>query len=206
MVPVDHRTDHDGMFILYAVVVGLAVGLVSGGSAARLGRLHFRWGLLIALGMVLQLSLFSTPIGERLGLDAAKALYVTSNLMVLAAVAVNRSIPGLVLVLVGGLSNVIAIVANGGSMPVSEGALQAMQRLPQGGYSNSVLIEHARLVPLTDIFAMPTWIPAANVFSVGDVLIGLGAAIAVVAAMHGRGPLEPGTSAVGPTEAGASVH
>ena len=37
---------------------------------------------------------------------------------------------------------------------------------------------------------MPTWIPVANVFSVGDVLIGVGAAIAIVAAMHGRGPLE----------------
>jgi hypothetical protein len=35
---------------------------------------------------------------------------------------------------------------------------------------------------------MPTWVPAANVFSVGDILIGVGAAIAVVAAMHGRGP------------------
>ena len=44
---------------------------------------------------------------------------------------------------------------------------------------------------LFDIFAMPTWIPLANVFSVGDALIGVGAAIAVVAAMHGRAPLNP---------------
>ena len=36
---------------------------------------------------------------------------------------------------------------------------------------------------------MPAWLPMANIFSVGDVLIGLGAAIAIVAAMHGRGPL-----------------
>ncbi len=31
----------------------------------------------------------------------------------------------------------------------------------------------------------------ANIFSVGDVLIGVGVAIAVVAAMHGRGPVRP---------------
>ena len=36
---------------------------------------------------------------------------------------------------------------------------------------------------------MPAWLPVANIFSVGDVLIGIGAAIAIVAAMHGRGPL-----------------
>ena len=58
------------------------------------------------------------------------------------------------------------------------------------GYSNSRLVDGVVLGPLTDIFAMPTWIPVANVFSVGDVLIGVGAAIAVVAAMHGRGPLD----------------
>jgi len=36
---------------------------------------------------------------------------------------------------------------------------------------------------------MPAWVPMANVFSVGDVLIGAGVAVAVVAAMHGRGVL-----------------
>jgi hypothetical protein len=35
---------------------------------------------------------------------------------------------------------------------------------------------------------MPTWLPIANVFSAGDVLIGIGVAIAIVAGMHGRGP------------------
>ena len=61
--------------------------------------------------------------------------------------------------------------------------------MPKEGYSNSRLVDGVVLGPLTDIFAMPTWIPLANVFSVGDALIGVGAAIAVVAAMHGRGPL-----------------
>ena len=93
------------------------------------------------------------------------------------------------LVLIGGAANLITIVANGGYMPVSPEAVVAMGRLPKEGYSNSRLVDGVVLGPLTDIFAMPTWIPLANVFSVGDALIGVGAAIAVVAAMHGRGPL-----------------
>lgn len=176
------------MFILYPVLVAILVGLLTGGSAARLGALRVSWAPLIVLGMVVQLLLFSSPVGNALG-DAAPAAYVLSNVAVLAAVAANLAIPGLPLVLAGGTSNLLAIVANGGYMPVSASTLAAMGRLPKVDYSNSAPREVVALAPLTDMFAMPAWIPLANVFSIGDLLIGVGAAIAVVAAMHGRGPL-----------------
>ena len=182
------------MFILYAVVAGLLIGVLTGGSLSRLGDLHFRWAPLIALGMVGQLLLFSTSVGAALG-DAAPAAYIASNLVVLIAVGRNLAIPGMLLVLLGGAANLVTIVANGGYMPVSPEAVVAMGRLPKAGYSNSKLVDGVVLGPLTDIFAMPTWIPLANVFSVGDALIGIGAAIAVMAAMHGRAPLAPRTAA-----------
>ncbi len=46
------------------------------------------------------------------------------------------------------------------------------------------------LRPLTDIFALPTWLPAANVFSVGDVLIGVGVAVVIALGMRGAGTAE----------------
>jgi hypothetical protein len=189
------------MFILYAVLAGLALGLLTGGSTERLGRLTIHWGLLIAVGMVAQLALFSTPVGGALGPWAPWA-YAATNAAVLIAVARNLRVPGLALVLVGGVSNALAIIANGGYMPVAPAAIAAMGRSAGGaGYSNSKLMADVQLWPLTDLFAMPTWVPAANVFSVGDVLIGVGAAIAIVAAMHGRGPLQPA-----PLPRGASAH
>ena len=54
---------------------------------------------------------------------------------------------------------------------------------------NSRFVDGAVLGPLTDQFPMPAWMPLANIFSVGDVLIGVGAAIAIVAAMRGRAPM-----------------
>ncbi len=176
------------MFILYAVLVGLLVGVVSGGTAAHLGRLRFRWAGLVAIGMIAQLLLFSTPVGDQIG-GAAPFAYIASNILVLVAVARNLPIPGLVLVLLGGASNVVAIVANAGYMPVSAEALSAMGRAARTGYSNSVLLQHVNLAPLTDLFAMPTFVPAANVFSIGDILIGVGAAMAIVYTMRGRAPL-----------------
>jgi hypothetical protein len=203
------RTHDDAVFILYAVLVGLIAGLLTGGFAARLGDLRFRWAPLIVIGMAGQVLLFSTPLGDVLG-PAAPAVYIASNLVVLAAVGRNLDLPGLGLVLVGGLANLLAIVANGGYMPVSPGALAALGRLPQGGYSNSRLVDGVVLWPLTDLFAMPGWVPVANVFSVGDVLIGVGAAVAVVAAMHGRGPVAVRPGPAGPAGStpgvGASPH
>ena len=204
MRPDTGRGRDDGpVFILYAVVAGLGIGLLTGGSAARLGDLRFRWAPLIALGMAVQLLLFSSPLGDAAG-PAAPVVYVASNIAVLVAVGRNLAIPGLALVLLGGISNLVAIVANRGYMPVSPDALAAMGRVPREGYSNSRLVEGVVLDPLTDLFAMPTWVPMANVFSIGDVLIGVGAAIAIIAAMHGRGPIRPRPAP--PAAAGASLH
>jgi hypothetical protein len=184
------------MFMLYALLIGLIVGAITGGRAERLTRLRFRWSLLIAGGMIVQVALFSSPVGQAVG-DAAPLIYIATNVAVAAAVLANLAIPGLVVVAAGAASNLAAIIANGGYMPVSEGALQAMGRGPEVGYSNSLFVEAPVLVPLTDIFAMPTWVPMANVFSVGDVLISIGVFVAVVAAMHGRAPLVAITDPIG---------
>ena len=178
------------MFILYAVLAGLVVGLLTGGSPARLGELRLAWAPLIAVGMGVQVLLFSTPVGDGLG-PAAPIVYIASNLAVLAAVWRNLSIPGLPLVFVGGAANLLAICANGGYMPVSPDALAALGRKAQEGYSNARQLDGVVLWPLTDLFAMPTWLPMANIFSIGDALIGVGAAMAIVAAMHGRGAAAP---------------
>ena len=183
------------VFILYAVVAGLVIGFLTGGSASRLGDLRIAWAPLIAIGMAIQVALFSTPAGDALG-PLAPAAYVVSNLMVLVAVARNLALPGLPLVLIGGAANLLAICANGGYMPVSPDALAAMGRPPSDGYSNNRVVDGILLWPLTDLFAMPAWVPLANIFSIGDVLIGVGAAMAVVAAMHGRLPGSARTAAV----------
>jgi hypothetical protein len=178
------------MFMLYALLIGVALGVLSGGRIDRLGRLSIRWPWLIAAGMLIQLALFSSPVGAAVG-DAGPAVYLATHVAVLAAVVANVAIPGLRLVALGALSNLAAIAANGGYMPVSGDALAAMGRGAEVGYSNSRLVDAPVLVPLTDVFSMPTWIPMANVFSIGDVLISAGVLVAVLATVHGRAPLDP---------------
>ena len=180
------------MFLLYAVLVGLAVGLLLGGRLGRLAEMHLRWTWLIVAGMVVQVLLFSEPVNgwvAQLGPAVGPVVYVTSMLMVLAAVVRNVRLPGLALVAIGAVANLAAIVANGGYMPASAAALGG--HLPAGGgYSNSIVLDNPALAPLTDIFALPDWLPAGNVFSIGDAFIGLGIAAAIVVQMRRRPPFE----------------
>jgi hypothetical protein len=171
------------MFILYALVVGLGIGLLLGGQASRLGELKIRYAWLCVLGLAVQLLLFSDADTQRIG-DLGVPIYVVSTFAVAAGGAAHYRIPGMAVVALGALSNLAAIVANGGYMPTTAAALAAAGFAEKTGYSNSALLPDPKLPWLTDIFAMPPWIPAHNVFSVGDVLIGLGVVIVIVTAMR----------------------
>jgi hypothetical protein len=176
------------MFILYAVAAGVIVGLATNGRAANLAALPLRWPGLIVAGIVAQLMLFSAPVSQRVG-DSGPALYVGTTLLVFVAIIRNVSIGGMPLVLAGAACNLTAVIANGGFMPASRAALEASGRATPGVYySNTSSVPDPALWPLTDIFALPSWVPLANVFSVGDVLIGIG--IALVIALATRRPAQ----------------
>lgn len=174
------------MFILYAVVIGLVLGVLAGGRPARLGDLKVRWGWVILAGLWVQVLLFSDPVTARIG-DLGVPIYVASTSAVLAAIVVNRAIPGMPVVALGAISNFAAIVANGGYMPASPVAMAAIGMAPKDVYSNSAVLPNAPLAPLTDIFALPSWLPWTNIFSIGDVLIGVGVAMVIVIAMRRPG-------------------
>lgn len=173
------------MFILYAVLIGFVLGFFVGGRAAGLADLKLRWSWIIVAGLLVQVVLFSEPVSERIG-GLGPPIYVASTAAVIAAVVANRAITGMLVVAAGAASNLLAIVANGGYMPVSAGAAAVLGAHERPAYSNSLQLPDPVLAPLTDIFALPPWVPFANVFSVGDVLIGVGIVIVIVAAMRAR--------------------
>lgn len=191
------------MFILYAVVAGIVAGLLLGGRLDGLAELSFRWVWAALLGLAAQVALFSDA-GSRAAGDAAPALYVASTALVLAFVLRNARLAGMPIVALGAVSNLAAIVANGGTMPASRGALETAGLSGAAGFTNSRELAAPLLAPLGDVFALPAGMPLANVFSVGDVLIGVGVLVVIVAAMR-RDPrpsvaADPGGAPVAPTE------
>jgi hypothetical protein len=159
------------MALAWPLLIGLAIAPLLGGRWSRLGELNLRWPGLFYAAIALQLVAFpfselpwSTP--DR----AAVVLWLVSYGLFATAVAVNVRLPGIVLVAAGMVSNLAAILKNGGHMPALPSALHAA-----GHYfvqnRNSAMLSHPNLSWLVDRWAAPAWVPYANVFSVGDVLI-----------------------------------
>jgi hypothetical protein len=186
------------VFILYAVVIGLAIGVLLGGRPLALGEIRIRWWPLILVGFVTQVALFSDQVSGVIG-DAGPPLYVGSTLMVGAAVLRNLTIPGMPIIVAGAVCNMTAILANGGYMPATAEALAAIGKGNPTVYSNSALVAEPAFPWLIDRFVLPPWLPFTNVFSIGDVILGVGVAWLIVATMvRGRrvpGPI--GDNAVG---------
>jgi len=174
------------MFILYAVPIGLALGFLLGGRPAGLATLQFRFGWVMVAGLLVQVVLFSTAVSDMVG-ELGPPIYIVSTAVVIASVLANLRITGMALVALGAISNLVAIVLNGGYMPADAGAMAALGKTAPTTYSNSAIVADPVLKPLTDIFALPTWVPFSNVFSIGDVLITAGVVVVIVAAMRRPG-------------------
>jgi len=165
------------MFLVAIVLASaLAVPLLGGrlGALAEV-RLRLPWLLPAALAMqVVALDLPGVPGRLR------PPLHVASYLVAGAFLVANRRLPGMLLVGLGAAANLLAIGVNGGVMPASPAALAAAGLpLDPPGFANSAVLADPRLAFLGDVFAIPRGWPLANVFSVGDVLIAIGAVVVV---------------------------
>jgi len=159
-------------------VACLASVPLAGGRLGALAALRFRaTGLLMAaiVAQVLIVTVF--PHGSKALHDGVHiATYVVVALFVVA----NRRVPWVWLVALGGALNFIAIAANGGVMPASPRALQnAGFEVDPSGFMNSGAVAHPHLQLLGDVFWVPSSFPISNVFSIGDVVILVGALLAM---------------------------
>jgi hypothetical protein len=174
------------MLLLYAVIIGLALGFATRGRLSRLANVHIRLWQVALLGFVFQAALFSPLVADDVG-RLGPSLYVVSTTLVTMALVVNLPQHGFGLITLGACLNLAAIVANGGQMPASPEAVAAFAgtAIDSGtGFANSVRMDAAVLPFLGDIFVLPRPLPFANIFSIGDVLIGVGGAYFIWRTMH----------------------
>jgi hypothetical protein len=177
------------MLLLYAVVLGILAGVLTRGRIGELGTVKVKlWPVALA-GLAFQALLFSSPLAAVVG-KLGPSLYVVSTTLVLMALVVNLRQPGFWLIILGAVANFTVIIANGGQMPASPEAFAALNGLPvvpTTDFSNSVIAgPNTPFYFLADMFVLPRPLPFANVFSFGDVLIGLGGAWFIAAVMHSR--------------------
>jgi hypothetical protein len=167
-------------FIVLVLTVPLA-----GGRLSRLEAVRLRSVWLAVLALAVQLLIVVVfPEGDTV---AHRVAHLATYGLAGACILRNLHIPFAWLIAVGGTLNVIAIAANAGVMPARRGALEsAGLEVEDSEFANSDYVEDANLGFLGDVFAIPSGWPGANVFSVGDVVMVLGALLALHALCGSR--------------------
>jgi hypothetical protein len=174
------------MVFVNAIVFGLLLGLALGGSPSNLGKLPLRSTWLIFAALGLQVVAFPAPSMPWTVPDlTARILWLVSYGLLIAGAFANRRLTGVPIMTAGLFCNLAAILSNRGHMPVLPSALKAEGKA-YAVHFNSTRDAHPHLAWLVDRWAVPHWLPLGNVFSVGDVLIGIGALVVVLAAMEPR--------------------
>jgi membrane protein implicated in regulation of membrane protease activity len=161
--------------------VGILVAAGAGANLRRLADVRLRGSWLIALALALQLLVFAIPWTTKMLAGAATAIHVVSYLLLLLFATANLRQPGFGLATLGLALNATVIVANHGRMPVGLSVWKATGKTGaditrNGHYNNNVLAgTHTHLGFLGDVLPLPAAFPLANAFSVGDLLLLLGA-------------------------------
>jgi hypothetical protein len=176
------------LILLLAVFAGLLAGLLR--VRYRKCKLHIpylRWIWLVPAAYTLQWLALRMPSSPKsFSVEIIPAGLVASQLVLLVFAWANRTQPGFWMLGLGLALNFIVIVFNGGLMPVSPETIahitpgvsadtwEVGQRFSA---SKDIIlpVTGTRLGLLSDRFLLPDWIPYRVAFSLGDVLIGLGA-------------------------------
>lgn len=163
--------------ILIVCILGIGVGLLTGGRFQSILHKHFRMKPVLVLSLVCELLLASPAIDDWLRqLNYYPTIRVSAVIvqygLIILFLAVNRMKPGFLLVMAGSLMNALVMIANGGQMPIGRAILtfgeQAAAKIDLSPHY--FLASGAEpLLFLGDI--IPCWI---YMISVGDIVISLG--------------------------------
>ena len=176
------------MILLWAVAAGLIAGL----GRAWVGRHEFQppelrllW--LVPVAYLPQFLAFNWHTTRALiPHSLAAAALVGSQILLLIFAWVNRNKPGFWALGLGLALNLLVITINGGLMPISpETVTQLSPNAPPdswgmnqrlwGGKDIVLTVDATHLWWLSDCLLLPTWMPDQVAFSIGDILIALGA-------------------------------
>ena len=166
------------MLIGIAFIICLLTVPLAGGRMDALALLQPRAWWLLAAGLGLQVLIISVVPDGPQGMHTT--VHIASYVLVAGFVAANWSVPYLWLIAFGGALNAVAIGLNGGVMPADPDALAAagIANDPTE-FANSTAVDDPVFQFLGDVFWVPDSWPVSNVFSIGDVLIVVGAFLAL---------------------------
>lgn len=164
------------------VIFGLIVGFLRRGSLRGFLDIRLKYGWMFPILLAVQLMMYWLQAKYAWASTISTYVFMSVYIIGFVFLWLNRKEKGFIILLIGAFLNFLVMVANGGRMPVSLEAAQAVldpfyvETLRQGiVYGKHVaLTESTRLAFLGDIIPLTKPYYKHQVISIGDVVMGIG--------------------------------
>jgi hypothetical protein len=181
------------MLLLGGLVIGLAVGVATGGRLGHLSTMRFRWPYFVLGVLLVKEVVLVTPLNR---IDGAQLVYAVSLAALVGWTILNvELLPGVWLVSAGAALNLVVVLANSGRMPVArELAARGSHLLIDRGFVGQYMLmgPHTNLNWLADWLALPGPLAVVHeAYSPGDLVVALGIGVVAFLATRRRSETAP---------------
>lgn len=165
------------MLLLVPVLLGLLIGIGTGGKLGNLADLRFRWPWFVLAVLVMREAVVLRPLNQ---IEGVQYVYTAALAGLVAWTAWHiKRLPGAWVACAGATMNLIVVLANGARMPVTPELAGAL--VHRGHIGQYVLMG-----PGTNLNWLADWIvfpwPVRGAYSPGDLVIAVGIGVVVLLA------------------------
>jgi len=161
--------------MIYFIIIAIVITLLKKRNPFNFIRnISFEWPIVILLSFGTQIILSFITFQTK---EKIEWVFILTFIGVIIGLFKNRKIAGVKWIIIGAVLNLLALLLNGGTMPVSE---KALQLTGQGIGSFDTDARH-HLMNETLYWALGDWIPLIRyVLSPGDIFAGIGVLLLIV--------------------------
>jgi hypothetical protein len=171
--------------MIIIVLIAIIIGIIINKGLRGIEHKKIRHFYLIVLGFAIQIIIFNEKFENSTANFLTPILYVCSLIIMLIFMLLNLQYKGIKIAGIGLLSNLAAIISNGGYMPQDLPKIELVwgmekaELLKQTGHLNNgiVMSSDTHLNFLSDVIAIPKLKFLMGVYSIGDVIITIGITI-----------------------------
>jgi len=174
------------------IILSILIASIRGGKISRFADAEFKRIGWIILSFAIRFGLSWAAGKMEIPRAAAAVIHLSAYVMVIAAVFANLRLKGMWLIGAGTALNMLVIAANGGRMPIGMDGLRragldvlpSFQPVASGAsYTHELVDASTRVAFLGDVLCIPRPLWPPTVFSVGDILVMIGAFLLVQSVM-----------------------
>jgi hypothetical protein len=163
------------VLVLVPLVLGLLIGIGTGGKVGNLAGLRFRWPWFVLAVLVIREAILFRPFDR---IDGVQFIYAAALAGLVAWTAWHiKRLPGAWIAFVGATMNLVVVLANGARMPVTPELAGALVR-------EGHLAQYVLMGPGTNLNWLADWIvfpwPVRGAYSPGDLVIAVGIGVVVL--------------------------